>query len=72
MSNPTPVAKPGNTDNPRVFFDVDIGGERGQDLLFFFRKAFSEWLHAAVFCHMPVSAQKKDRQTLKSTTDTTI
>ncbi|KAL1261845.1 hypothetical protein QQF64_007110, partial [Cirrhinus molitorella] len=28
MSNPTPVAKPGNTDNPRVFFDVDIGGEK--------------------------------------------
>ncbi|XP_043113195.1 peptidyl-prolyl cis-trans isomerase D [Puntigrus tetrazona] len=28
MSNPTPVAKPGNADNPRVFFDVDIGGER--------------------------------------------
>ncbi|XP_051505832.1 peptidyl-prolyl cis-trans isomerase D-like isoform X2 [Myxocyprinus asiaticus] len=27
MSNPTPVAKPGNPDNPRVFFDVDIGGE---------------------------------------------
>uniref|UniRef100_A0A673LLG5 peptidylprolyl isomerase n=1 Tax=Sinocyclocheilus rhinocerous TaxID=307959 RepID=A0A673LLG5_9TELE len=24
MSNPTPVAKPGNADNPRVFFDVDI------------------------------------------------
>uniref|UniRef100_A0A8C1IV06 peptidylprolyl isomerase n=1 Tax=Cyprinus carpio TaxID=7962 RepID=A0A8C1IV06_CYPCA len=28
MSNPTPVAKPGNADNPRVFFDVDIAGER--------------------------------------------
>uniref|UniRef100_A0A8C1WUW8 Peptidyl-prolyl cis-trans isomerase D n=1 Tax=Cyprinus carpio TaxID=7962 RepID=A0A8C1WUW8_CYPCA len=34
MSNPTPVAKPGNADNPRVFFDVDIGGERVGRIVF--------------------------------------
>lgn len=28
MSNPAPVNKPSNPDNPRVFFDVDIGGGR--------------------------------------------
>uniref|UniRef100_A0A3Q1HP54 Peptidyl-prolyl cis-trans isomerase D n=1 Tax=Anabas testudineus TaxID=64144 RepID=A0A3Q1HP54_ANATE len=28
MSNPTPSQKPSNSENPRVFFDVDIGGER--------------------------------------------
>lgn len=42
MSNPTPVAKPGSADNPRVFFDVDIGGERGQDVLFFFWKKLND------------------------------
>lgn len=28
MSHPTPIEKPANPENPRVFFDVDIGGER--------------------------------------------
>ncbi|XP_054442614.1 peptidyl-prolyl cis-trans isomerase D-like [Pteronotus mesoamericanus] len=28
MSYPSPKAKPSNPSNPRVFFDVDIGGER--------------------------------------------
>uniref|UniRef100_H3D679 Peptidyl-prolyl cis-trans isomerase D n=1 Tax=Tetraodon nigroviridis TaxID=99883 RepID=H3D679_TETNG len=28
MSHPTPSEKPTNSENPRVFFDVDIGGER--------------------------------------------
>ncbi|XP_073343414.1 peptidyl-prolyl cis-trans isomerase D [Pagrus major] len=28
MSHPTPADKPANPENPRVFFDVDIGGER--------------------------------------------
>uniref|UniRef100_A0A8I6AK73 Peptidyl-prolyl cis-trans isomerase n=1 Tax=Rattus norvegicus TaxID=10116 RepID=A0A8I6AK73_RAT len=28
MSHPSPAAKPSNSKNPRVFFDVDIGGER--------------------------------------------
>ncbi|XP_036372496.1 peptidyl-prolyl cis-trans isomerase D [Megalops cyprinoides] len=28
MSNATPASKPSNADNPRVFLDVDIGGER--------------------------------------------
>lgn len=28
MSNPTPVEKPSKAENPRVFFDVDIDGER--------------------------------------------
>ncbi|KAJ8399273.1 hypothetical protein AAFF_G00413110 [Aldrovandia affinis] len=28
MLNPTPTSKPSNQDNPLVFFDVDIGGER--------------------------------------------
>ncbi|KAG8453877.1 hypothetical protein GDO86_000485 [Hymenochirus boettgeri] len=27
MSNPSPVTKPANLSNPRVFFDVEIGGE---------------------------------------------
>lgn len=31
MSHPTPSAKPSNAENPRVFFDVDVDGERGQD-----------------------------------------
>lgn len=48
MSNPTPDAKPGNADNPRVFFDVDIDGERGQNILFFFRKKLND--------SMPLSA----------------
>lgn len=30
MSHPTPTEKPTNPENPRVFLDVDIGGERGQ------------------------------------------
>ncbi|XP_026855163.2 peptidyl-prolyl cis-trans isomerase D [Electrophorus electricus] len=34
MSNPTPVAKPGNADNPRVFFDVDVAGERVGRIVF--------------------------------------
>ncbi|XP_030624635.1 peptidyl-prolyl cis-trans isomerase D [Chanos chanos] len=34
MSNPTPVNKPGNPENPRVFFDVDIGGERVGRIVF--------------------------------------
>lgn len=29
MSHPSPSARPGNPRNPRAFFDVDIGGERG-------------------------------------------
>lgn len=32
MSHPTPSEKPSNPENPRVFLDVDIGGERGQDM----------------------------------------
>lgn len=28
MSYPSPQAKPSNPSNPRVFFDVDTGGER--------------------------------------------
>lgn len=48
MSNPTPDAKPGNADNPRVFFDVDIDGERGQNILFFVRKKLND--------SMPLSA----------------
>uniref|UniRef100_A0A8D0B451 Peptidyl-prolyl cis-trans isomerase D n=1 Tax=Salvator merianae TaxID=96440 RepID=A0A8D0B451_SALMN len=28
MSHPSPVLKPSNASNPRVFLDVDIGGER--------------------------------------------
>ncbi|KAJ8781998.1 hypothetical protein J1605_010511 [Eschrichtius robustus] len=28
MSHPSPQAKPSNPSNPRVFFDVDSGGER--------------------------------------------
>ncbi|TMS17538.1 Peptidyl-prolyl cis-trans isomerase D [Larimichthys crocea] len=28
MSQPTPPEKPSNPENPRVFFDVDVGGER--------------------------------------------
>lgn len=34
MTKPAPVAKPGNPDNPRVFFDVDIGGERVGRIVF--------------------------------------
>ncbi|XP_062406049.1 peptidyl-prolyl cis-trans isomerase D [Sardina pilchardus] len=34
MSNPAPVNKPSNPDNPRVFFDVDIGGERVGRIVF--------------------------------------
>lgn len=30
MSHPSPQVKPSNPSNPRVFFDVDIGGERGE------------------------------------------
>ena len=30
MSHETPSNKPSNSANPRVFFDVDVGGERGQ------------------------------------------
>lgn len=29
MSHPSPSARPGNPRNPRAFFDVDIGSERG-------------------------------------------
>ncbi|XP_018591505.1 peptidyl-prolyl cis-trans isomerase D [Scleropages formosus] len=28
MSNPSPQNKPSNPDNPRVFLDIDVGGER--------------------------------------------
>uniref|UniRef100_A0A8B9HFV9 Peptidyl-prolyl cis-trans isomerase D n=1 Tax=Astyanax mexicanus TaxID=7994 RepID=A0A8B9HFV9_ASTMX len=28
MSNPAPASKPSSAENPRVYFDVDIGGER--------------------------------------------
>ncbi|KAJ8335626.1 hypothetical protein SKAU_G00389680 [Synaphobranchus kaupii] len=34
MSNPTPASKPLNQDNPRVFFDIDIGGERVGRIVF--------------------------------------
>lgn len=34
MTKPAPVAKPGNPDNPRVFFDVDIDGERVGRIVF--------------------------------------
>lgn len=33
MSHPTPSEKPSNPENPRVFFDVDVDGEKGQDVL---------------------------------------
>lgn len=33
MSHPTPSDKPANPENPRVFFDVDIAGQRGQNIL---------------------------------------
>lgn len=29
MSHASPLSKPSNPNNPRVFFDVDVGGERG-------------------------------------------
>lgn len=29
MSHPSPIARPSKPSNPRAFFDVDIGGERG-------------------------------------------
>lgn len=32
MSNPAPVSKPGNAENPRAFFDVEIGGEKGEEI----------------------------------------
>lgn len=35
MSHPTPTEKPSNPANPRVFFDVDIGGERGKGFICF-------------------------------------
>lgn len=35
MSHPVPTEKPANSENPRVFFDVDIGGERGQPIFIF-------------------------------------
>ncbi|XP_012689741.1 peptidyl-prolyl cis-trans isomerase D [Clupea harengus] len=34
MSNPAPDNRPSNPDNPRVFFDVDIGGERVGRIVF--------------------------------------
>ncbi|XP_062331703.1 peptidyl-prolyl cis-trans isomerase D [Osmerus eperlanus] len=34
MSNPIPLNKPANPTNPRVFFDVDIGGERAGRVVF--------------------------------------
>ncbi|KAJ8015431.1 hypothetical protein DPEC_G00026040 [Dallia pectoralis] len=34
MSNATPVTKPSNKENPRVFFDVDIGGEKVGRIVF--------------------------------------
>lgn len=52
MTNPAPAAKPGNPDNPRVFFDVDIGGERGWDLLIFLIKQ-AEWCMLLVYCALP-------------------
>ncbi|XP_034083494.1 peptidyl-prolyl cis-trans isomerase D [Gymnodraco acuticeps] len=33
MSHPVPSEKPANSENPRVFFDVDIGGERAGRLV---------------------------------------
>lgn len=30
MSNPAPNNRPSNPDNPRVFFDVEVGGEQGE------------------------------------------
>lgn len=39
MSHPTPSDKPSNPENPRVYFDVDIGGERGQDIFLFILKS---------------------------------
>ncbi|XP_038611031.1 peptidyl-prolyl cis-trans isomerase D [Tachyglossus aculeatus] len=34
MSQPSPRAKPSNPSNPRVFFDVDVGGERVGRIVF--------------------------------------
>ncbi|XP_059201878.1 peptidyl-prolyl cis-trans isomerase D [Centropristis striata] len=34
MSHPTPPNKPSNPENPRVFFDVDIGGEGAGRIVF--------------------------------------
>lgn len=32
MSNPTPESKAGTAENPRVFFDVEVGGEKGEEI----------------------------------------
>ncbi|XP_060741289.1 peptidyl-prolyl cis-trans isomerase D [Tachysurus vachellii] len=34
MSNPTPESKPGTAENPRAFFDVEIGGEKAGRIVF--------------------------------------
>ncbi|XP_077588955.1 peptidyl-prolyl cis-trans isomerase D [Stigmatopora nigra] len=34
MSHPAPTKKPSNSENPRVFFDVDIGGARAGRIVF--------------------------------------
>lgn len=53
MSHPTPSEKPSNPENPRVFFDVDIGGERGQDDVFHF--SVNEQFSRASLTPSPVS-----------------
>lgn len=40
MSHPTPSDKPANPENPRVFFDVDVGGQTGQNI-FILKLAYS-------------------------------
>lgn len=43
MLHPSPQAKPSNPSNPRVFFDVDIGDERGERSLIFVEWSQGGW-----------------------------
>lgn len=56
MSHPAPSEKPSNPDNPRVFFDVDIGGERGQDYIFNFNVS-GQFLRASLTLSLVSLAQ---------------
>lgn len=60
MSHPTPSEKPTNPENPRVFLDVDIGGERGQlvlkdvELVRTVRAALAYWVQTRESCEISV------------------
>lgn len=54
MSNPTPVSKPGSAENPKVFFDVEVGGEKGKDVSF-----LTSW--SFVFCFFLYKFNLTDR-----------